>query len=119
MPLKPRPQFANQPPRSIAPRRTVFVPIATRPAKSTAIRAGWIVLALGFLVACIPGLGFSMILLSVPFCGAAFLLGVIAAAKNRPFNGILLILSSCGAFVLYQFVPWLSTVIGAAFLPKS
>jgi hypothetical protein len=67
---------------------------------------------LGFILACVPGIGLSMILIAIPFCFASFILGVVGAATGRPLGGILLIIGSVVSFGLFQLIPWLSTMIG-------
>jgi len=91
---------------------------ATQPQNSTAIKAGWLLLVVGFFVALIPGLGLSMMLLSFPFCLAAFVLGIVGAAKNQPVRGVFLIVGSLVAFVIFWILPWISSLIyGAAMSP--
>ncbi len=62
-------------------------------AKSSAVRAGWICLVLGFLTFWIFGLGFV-------FFVATFILAIIAMSTNRLGQGIALLVSSVGSSVL-------------------
>jgi type IV secretory pathway TrbD component len=94
-----------------APIRPAVTPLA-KPEKSTAIFAGWLLLAIGLGVAFIPGLGLSIWLLSIPVCTAAGLLGIIGAAKGRAFAGVFLIIGSMLAFVVFLILPWISALLG-------
>ena len=82
--------------------------------KTSAIMAGWVVLILGFVLALVPGIGLSMIIISIPVCFSGLILGVIGAAKGKPFWGVFLIVSSIAAFFLFQIIPWISSLIGLA-----
>lgn len=57
------------------------------PAKSSAVKAGWICLVLGFLTFWIFGFGFI-------FFAATFILAIVAMATNRVGQGIVLLVSS-------------------------
>ena len=82
--------------------------------KSTAIRAGWILLLVGLVLACIPLLGFVSWLIGYPLCFAALILGCIGAASGRPVAGVVLILASITAAPVALFVaPFVSTMIAA------
>jgi hypothetical protein len=88
------------------------VQIAQQP-KTTAIKAGWLVLLLGLILASIPRIGFLMYLISFPVCISSLLLGIVGAAKGKPIRGVLLIISSIAAFFLFYIIPWISTQIAA------
>jgi hypothetical protein len=90
-----------------APIRPAAQPLPKKES-STAVVAGWLIIGAGLGLALVPGLGLSMLLLGIPVCAAAFLLGVIGASKGKPIRGILLILGSCVAFVVFLILPWLS-----------
>src|SRR6266536_1105068 len=66
-------------------------------AKSSAVRAGWICLVLGFLTFWIFGLGFV-------FFVATFILAIIAMSTNRLGQGIALLVSSVGSSILCVIV---------------
>jgi hypothetical protein len=95
----------------LKPQQPVQIP---QQPKTTAVFAGWIVLILGFILALIPGIGLSMILISIPVCFASLVLGIYGAAKGKPIRGVLLILSSIVAFFVFQIIPWISSLIGLA-----
>jgi len=63
------------------------------PAKSSAVKAGWICLILGFLTFWIFGLGFV-------FFVATFILAIVAMSTNRLGQGIALLVSSVGSSIL-------------------
>jgi DNA uptake protein ComE-like DNA-binding protein len=63
------------------------------PAKSSAVKAGWICLILGFLTFWIFGLGFV-------FFVATFILAIVAMSTNRLGHGIALLVSSVGSSIL-------------------
>ena len=63
------------------------------PAKSSAVKAGWICLILGFLTFWIFGLGFVFFI-------ATFILAVVAMSTNRLGQGIALLVSSVGSSIL-------------------
>lgn len=111
--MKPRAALKPAAPTMIAPRpsapRTVI--IRQQPQKSTAILAGWIILLIGYILAAIPLLGFSVYIIAFPVCIASGLLGVFAASGGKPLRGVILILSSIVSFFLLLLVPWLSFVI--------
>jgi hypothetical protein len=86
----------------------------TQKPKTTAVLAGWFVLFLGFILALIPGIGLSMILISIPVCFASLVLGIYGAAKGKPIRGVFLIVSSIVAFFVFQIIPWISSFIGLA-----
>ena len=62
-------------------------------AKSSAVRAGWICLILGFLTFWIFGFGFI-------FFVATFILAIVAMSTNRLGQGIALLVSSVGSSIL-------------------
>lgn len=79
---------------------------------NTAIKAGWICLLLGFILACIPGFGMLMWFLWFAPMGIALLMGVIGMATGRVMGGIVLCLASVTlAPVAYFIVPLLSGAI--------
>lgn len=61
--------------------------------KSSAVKAGWICLVLGFLTFWIFGFGFIFFI-------ATFVLAIVAMSSNRVGQGILLLVSSVGSSVL-------------------
>ena len=63
------------------------------PAKSSAVKAGWICLILGFLTFWIFGFGFI-------FFAATFILAIVAMATNRVGQGIVLLVSSVGSTII-------------------
>src|SRR5438876_2714139 len=63
------------------------------PARSSAVKAGWICLTLGFLTFCIFGLGFV-------FFVATFILAIVAMCTNRLGQGIALLVSSVSSTVI-------------------
>ncbi len=80
--------------------------------KSTAIRAGWTLLLVGLVLACIPLLGFVSWLIGYPLCFAALILGCLGAANGRPLAGVALIVASITAAPVALFVaPFVSTAI--------
>lgn len=86
--------------------------VPTPAQKSTAIRAGWILLLVGVLLACVPLLGFVSWLIGYPLCFAALILGCLGAANGRPGAGVALILASITAAPVALFVaPFISTAI--------
>jgi hypothetical protein len=101
-PIKPQPIAAAQ-----------RVTVQVNQPHTTAILAGWIILLLGFILALVPGLGLSMLIISVPVCLAAGILGIIGASKGKPLRGVFLIISSILSFGIFMVLPWLSTMIGA------
>src|SRR5207247_4308573 len=68
---------------------------ASNPAagRSSAVKAGWICLALGFLTFWIFGFGFI-------FFVATFILAIVAMSTNRLGQGIALLVSSVGSSIL-------------------
>ena len=63
------------------------------PAKSSAVKAGWICLVLGFLTFWIFGFGFI-------FFAATFILAIVAMCTNRVGQGIVLLVSSVGSSIV-------------------
>src|SRR5437762_11444615 len=63
------------------------------PARSSAVKAGWICLILGFLTFWIFGLGFV-------FFVATFILAIVAMCTNRLGQGIALLVSSVSSTVI-------------------
>ena len=100
----------------LKPQQPVQIP---QQPKTTAVFAGWIVLVLGFIVALIPGIGLSMILISIPVCFASLILGIYGAAKGKPIRGVVLIVASIIAFFVFQIIPWISSFIGLAAASQS
>ena len=66
-------------------------------AKSSAVRAGWICLILGFLTFWIFGLGFV-------FFVATFILAIVAMSTNRVGQGIVLLVSSVGSSIVCAII---------------
>ena len=62
-------------------------------ARSSAVRAGWICLVLGFLTFWIFGFGFI-------FFAATFILAIVAMCTNRVGQGIVLLVSSVGSSIV-------------------
>ena len=62
-------------------------------AKSSAVKAGWICLVLGFLTFWIFGFGFI-------FFAATFILAIVAMCTNRVGQGIVLLVSSVGSIIV-------------------
>src|SRR5213595_1490546 len=62
-------------------------------AKSSAVRAGWICLVLGFLTFWIFGFGFI-------FFAATLILAIVAMCTNRVGQGIVLLVSSVGSSIV-------------------
>src|SRR6266566_3901715 len=67
------------------------------PTKSSAVKAGWICLILGFLTFWIFGLGFV-------FFVATFILAIVSMSTNRLGQGIALLVSSVGSSILCVIV---------------
>lgn len=65
--------------------------------KSSAVKAGWICLALGFLTFWIFGFGFIFFL-------ATFVLAIVAMSSNRVGQGIALLVSSVGSSVICAII---------------
>src|SRR6266513_4535221 len=65
-------------------------PVST---KSSAVKAGWICLVLGFLTFWIFGFGFV-------FFAATFILAIVAMATNRLGQGLALLVSSVGSIIV-------------------
>src|SRR5438876_4810643 len=63
------------------------------PARSSAVKAGWICLILGFLTFWIFGFGFV-------FFAATFILAIVAMCTNRVGQGIVLLVSSVGSIIV-------------------
>lgn len=104
---------ANVRPIEYHPHAAATPPVAVQ--KSTAIRAGWILLLVGLFLACIPILGFVSWLIGYPLCFAALILGCLGAANGRPLAGVALIVASITAAPVALFVaPFVSTAIAAA-----
>ncbi len=81
---------------------------------NTAIKAGWVCLLLGFIMACIPGFGMLMWFLWFAPMGIALLMGLIGMATGRVMGGIVLCLASVTlAPVAYFVVPLLSAAIAS------
>jgi len=103
-------------PRLIVPRPPVraqqFHAPQLAPVKSSSVTAGWWILIIGFIVAAIPGIGFSMLLVAFPVCLASFALGIVGASSGRPAGGVLLIVASIISFFLMLLIPWISAAIG-------
>src|SRR6266404_5328790 len=72
---------------------TAFQVTKPVPAKSSAVKAGWICLILGFLTFWIFGFGFI-------FFVATFILAIVAMSTNRLGQGIALLVSSVGSSIL-------------------
>jgi hypothetical protein len=84
-------------------------------ARGGAIKAGWVLLLIGLVLACIPVLGFVSWLIGYPLCFAAFILGCLGAANGRAGAGVVLILASITAAPLAIFVaPILTTFIASS-----
>jgi hypothetical protein len=98
----------RQAPSPVAQSTQVFV---NQP-KTSAILAGWVILLFGFILALVPGLGLSMMLISFPVCIAGFILGLIGAANSKPFHGVFLIISSIVSFPIFWIIPWFSALLG-------
>src|SRR2546430_8011043 len=67
------------------------------PAKSSAVKAGWICLILGFLTFWIFGFGFI-------FFAATFILAIVAMCTNRVGQGIVLLVSSVGSSIVCAII---------------
>ena len=67
------------------------------PAKSSAVKAGWICLILGFLTFWIFGFGFI-------FFAVTFILAIVAMSTQRIGQGIALLVSSIGASVICAII---------------
>src|SRR5437764_12306533 len=65
-------------------------PVST---KSSAVKAGWICLVLGFLTFWIFGFGFI-------FFAATFILAIVAMCTNRVGQGVVLLVSSVGSSIV-------------------
>jgi len=98
----------RQAPSPVAQSTQVFV---NQP-KTSAILAGWVILLFGFILALVPGIGLSMMLISFPVCIAGFILGLIGAANSKPFHGVFLIISSIVSFPIFWIIPWFSAMLG-------
>jgi hypothetical protein len=97
---------ANLRPMEYRPPVVTLVPATST---NTAIKAGWICLALGFGLACIPGVGLLIFLIGLAPIGIAFLMGVVGMATGRIAAGIFLCLASVTlAPVAYLLVPLLT-----------
>ena len=106
---------ANVQPVEYRPQAAVAVPVQ----KSTAIRAGWVLLLVGLVLACIPLLGFVSWLIGYPLCFAALILGCLGAANGRPLAGVVLILASITAAPVALFVaPFVSLAMAAEAYPN-
>ena len=66
-------------------------------AKSSAVKAGWICLILGFLTFWIFGFGFIFFI-------ATFILAIVAMSSNRVGQGIALLISSVGSSVICAII---------------
>ena len=69
-------------------------PVST---KSSAVKAGWICLVLGFLTFWIFGFGFI-------FFAATFILAIVAMSTNRVGQGIVLLVSSVGSSIVCAII---------------
>jgi hypothetical protein len=97
---------ANLRPVEYRPPVVHLVPASSR---NTSIKAGWICLALGFAVACIPGVGLLIFLIGLAPIGIAFVMGIIGMATGRIADGIFLCVASVTiAPVAYFLVPLLT-----------
>ena len=83
------PTFQSDPGRLEVPNRVA--------AKSSAVKAGWICLILGFLTFWIFGFGFIFFL-------ATFILAIVAMSTQRMGQGIALLISSIGAGVICAII---------------
>src|SRR5205823_14154850 len=66
-------------------------------AQSSAVKAGWICLVLGFLTFWIFGFGFI-------FFAATFILAIVAMCTNRIGQGIVLLVSSVGSSIVCAII---------------
>jgi hypothetical protein len=99
---------ANLRPVEYRPQVSAALPVQ----KSTAIRAGWILLLVGLSLACIPLFGYLSWVIGYPLCFAALILGCLGAATGRPAAGVALILASITAAPVALFVaPFVSTAL--------
>lgn len=113
-------QFSARP--YVPPRPVVHAPVVvvreTQPAlpqeRCTAIFAGWLLLGIGLIPALIPVLGLIAFSVSVFFCIAAGILGIIGAARSRPVAGVVLFLASFVAAFVYVSLPVAIPAIWAA-----
>ena len=79
-------------------------PTVTIPAKSSAMKAGWICLILGYLSFWIAGLGFI-------FFSVTIILAVVAMCTNQVKQGIVLLVSSLASLVLCAIL-FLTIILG-------
>src|SRR5438477_6223615 len=81
-------------------------PVST---KSSAVKAGWICLVLGFLTFWIFGFGFILFVVT-------FVLAIVAMSTNRVGQGIVLLVSSVGSIIVCVIISLalLSSAFGCA-----
>lgn len=109
------PSAPRQPINPFEHRQTFAAPVVAAPKPSSgAISAGWILLLAGCAIAFIPMAGFVVYLIGIPLCIAAFILGILGAAKGKTAAGVLLILASLTIGPLAMAAaPWISVGIAA------
>jgi len=83
------------------------LPVAPPVAKSSAVTAGWICLAIGFVTFWIFGLGFV-------FFGVAMICAVVAMCTNQVQRGLILLLSSLASLVICAMLFFVA-IFGAMF----
>ncbi len=85
-----------------------------------AISAGWSLLIFGFVIACIPFLGFLAWALGAFLIFGAFISAIIGMANGRALGGIFLICGALiGAPVAYSLTPMISAALGGKAIEES
>jgi hypothetical protein len=98
--------------RPAAGRRPVILHLSSG-SKDSTVLAAWLLILIGLVVACIPGIGLAMLFIGFPICVAVFILGIVATSRGRTAHGIGIIFSSFIAFGVFCVLPWFSLGIGA------
>jgi len=88
----------NSTPTAFAP-----PPLSNPPANSSAVKAGWICIALGYLTFWIFGFGFL-------FFSVTIVLSVVAMCKNQVSQGIILLVSSIASIAICMLIFFLVIV---------
>jgi len=83
------------------------LPVASQAPKSSAVTAGWICVAIGFVTFWIFGLGFV-------FFGVAMICAVVAMCTNQVQRGLILLLSSLASLVICAMLFFVA-IFGAMF----
>ncbi len=79
--------------------------------RTEAIVAGWTMLVMGFIAACLPFVGFFMLFFSIPLCVMSAVCGGVGVARGRVCAGWWLIVASVLGLVILFALPLAGWVI--------